>query len=126
MAPASRLSIPTYRRDKPAQTEATRPLAVFLLALCLATTCLLLVFFEGLRRGMDHVTMFGPENEQAAIAIALSDLVYNLNEGYVGYASVFQKLVEVWNRGAKSGHDPILIENGSDRQLLNEAINAAA
>jgi hypothetical protein len=75
---------------------------------------------------MDHVTMFGPENEQAAIAIALSDVVYNLNEGYVGYASVFQKLVEVWNRGAKSGHDPILIENGSNRQLLNDAINAAA
>jgi hypothetical protein len=75
---------------------------------------------------MDHVTMFGPENEQAAIAIALSDVVYNLNGGYVGYATVFNKLVEVWNRGAKSFHDPILIENGSDRRLLNAAIRTAA
>jgi hypothetical protein len=126
MAPSSRLPILTCHSDQPARTEATRPLAGFLLTVCLATICLVLVFYEGLRRGMDHVTMFGPENEQAAIAIALSDLVYNLNEGYVGYASVFQRLVEVWNRGAKSGHDPILIENGSDRQLLNDAINAAA
>src|SRR5262249_19113012 len=115
--------------DQPARSELMRSqpfLFALLLTISLAIICVLLVFYEGLRRGMDHVTMFGPENEQAAIAIALSDVVYNLNEGYVGYASVFNKLVEVWNRGAKSGHDPILIENSSDRHLLNDAISTAA
>jgi hypothetical protein len=115
--------------DQPARSELMRSqpfLFAFLLTISLAIICVLLVFYAGLRRGMDHVTMFGPENEQAAIAIALSDVVYNLNEGYVGYASVFNKLVEVWNRGAKSGHDPILIENSSDRHLLNDAISTAA
>jgi hypothetical protein len=115
--------------EQPARSDLMRSqpfLFAFLLTISLAIICVLLVFYEGLRRGMDHVTMFGPENEQAAIAIALSDVVYNLNGGYVGYASVFRKLVEVWNRGAKSPHDPIVIENSSDRRLLNDAIRTAA
>jgi hypothetical protein len=97
-----------------------------ILAACMAAAILALVFVGGLRRGMDHVAMFGPENEQAAIAIALSDVVYHLNAGYVGYATVRDKLVEIWNRGASSDHDPILIQNGANRDLLNEGIRAAA
>jgi ABC-type sulfate transport system permease subunit len=66
------------RTEQPARSEVMRsqpfPFA-FLLTITLVIICVLLVFYEGLRRGMDHVTMFGPENEQAAIAIALSDVV---------------------------------------------------
>jgi hypothetical protein len=85
-----------------------------------------LVFVTGLLRGLDHVAMFGPENEQNAITIALSDTAYHLNAGYLGYAAVHNKLVEIWNRGARNGQDPILLQNNSNRELLNEAISAAA
>jgi hypothetical protein len=100
--------------------------AASMLAALAAIAVIVLIFVGGLRRGMDHVTMFGPENEQAAIAIALSDVAYGLNAGYLGYATVHDKLVQIWNRGASSGHDPILIQNGANRELLNEAISAAA
>lgn len=80
----------------------------------------------GIRRGMDNWAVFGPEGEQAAISIALSDMVYGLNAGYLGYASVKDRLVSIWNRGAKSSHDPILLENNKNAALLEEALKAAS
>jgi hypothetical protein len=80
--------------------------AAFILPALAAIAIIVLVFVGGLRRGVDPVTMFGPENEQGAIAIALSDVTYHLNAGYLGYATVRDKLVEIWNRGARNGQDP--------------------
>ena len=83
-------------------------------------------FWQGVRRGMDHAVAFGPESEQTAIAIALSETVYGLDLGYVGHAAVFDALRTVWNRGATSTHDPVLVKNSHDRDLMNEAIAAAS
>jgi hypothetical protein len=82
-------------------------------------------FLEGQRRGMDH-TIEALENHQWTIAIALSDLVYHLNAGYVGYATVHNKLTEIWYRGASNVQGPIIRERNKDRDLMNEAIRAAA
>ncbi len=99
-----------------------RPATVLLLAtLIIATTVL-----AGMSRGMHQKVSYGPESEQAAISIALSEMIYRLRLGYVGFASVNTKLKEIWNRGAKGPHDPILIENSSNGELMNEAIRVAA
>jgi hypothetical protein len=103
------------------------PRAAFPVAtLCLSALIIAMIFVAGVRRGMDHVTMFAPEGEQTAISIALSDSVYGIHLGYVGLANVKNKLVEIWDKGAKNGSDPILIKNDSNRNLLNSAIKAAA
>lgn len=97
--------------------------------LLVAGLCLVIIgftFAQGLRKGMDHKTTFGPESEQREIAIALSESVYGLHLGYIGFASVLDKLVQVWNRGANSTHDPILIQNGSNKKLINEALTEAS
>ncbi len=83
------------------------------------------IFLEGQRRGMDH-KIEALENHQWTIAIALSDLVYHLNAGYVGYATVYNKLTELWYKGASNVHDPIIREHDQDRDLMNDAIRAAA
>src|SRR4051812_14697309 len=93
---------------------------------CLAALIIGITFQAGVKRGMDHVTTYGPESEQTAISVALSDNVYKLRRGYVAYATVHNKLLEVWNRGVTSPSDPLLIKNTSDRELMNEAITAAA
>lgn len=103
-----------------------RQVARPLLAVILATVIILAIMLTGMQRGMHHKVSFGPESEQASIAVALSDVVYRLNLGYVAHASVLNKLKEIWNRGAKGTHDEILIANSSDSQLMNEAIRAAA
>ena len=97
-----------------------------LFALACALAIIGLTAISGMSRGMHHKISFGPESEQIAISVALSELVYELNLGYLGFKSVYDKLIEVWNRGAKSSGDPILIANSSDRDLMNEAIGAAA
>ena len=92
-----------------------------LIAISLSVT-----FLTGLRRGMDHVAVLGPYSEQRSIAVALSDVVYKLNLGYIGYTSVLDALLAVWNKGAADQHDPILEVNGNSREILNGAIHAAA
>jgi hypothetical protein len=99
--------------------------AIAFIAAALAALIIALIFTEGLRRGMDHKTAFGPESEQAEISIALSETVYGLDLGYIGFATVHDKLVEVWN-GGLGGHDPKLIDNCSNRDLLNKAITTAS
>ena len=48
------------------------PILVFLIA----AATMLAIFFEGQRRGLDHWMMFGPEGDQNAMAVALSESVY--------------------------------------------------
>jgi len=90
----------------------------------LAAVIIGLVFLGGVRQGMDHVVE-QLENDQWTIAIALSEVAYGLNAGYVGYATVLNKLVEVWN-GGLDVHDPALVERNKNRDLMNRAIDAAA
>lgn len=95
-------------------------------AALLAAFIIALTALTGIARGMDHKISWGPTSEQRAISIALSEFVYGLHLGYVGLGSVNNKLVEIWNRGAKVPDDPILIENSSNAELMNEALRAAA
>jgi hypothetical protein len=103
-----------------------RTLILPLLAAALIATAIAATFVVGEKRGMDHVAAFGPASDQRSIAVALSDVVYKLNLGYIGYNSVLDALTGVWNKGATNGNDSILITNDSDRELLNSAIHAAA
>ena len=105
---------------------ALRTLTLPLLVAALVTIGIGATFIAGEHRGMDHVAAFGPQPEQKSIAVALSDVVYKLNLGYIGYTSVLDTLKGIWNRGATSEGDPVLIKNYSDRDLLNSAIHAAA
>jgi hypothetical protein len=95
-------------------------------AALLATFIIALTALTGIARGMDHKVSWGPASEQRAISIALSESIYGLHLGYVGLSSVDDKLVEIWNRGAKVPNDPILIENSSNAELMNDALRAAA
>jgi hypothetical protein len=111
------------------RTRWLQRLRSLLLPLAVATLvaiCLFQTFIQGQRLGMDHVTTFGPESEQRSIAVALSDVVYKLNLGYLGYVNVLKTLQSVWNSGAANSHDRILIANGRNPELLNSAIHAAA
>lgn len=78
------------------------------------------------RRGMDHAVMIGP-GDQTAIAISLSDSIYDVKLGYVGLRKVFDTIQSYWNRDA-SGWANLekLKENFHNAQLLNEGIRAAA
>jgi len=92
----------------------------------LAVLIIARIFQVGLYRGMDHVVAFGPEIDQIPIVIALSDVVYHLDAGYVGHASVYKALADVWNGGAVLATDPIFQQTRTDRRVLNAAIAAAS
>ena len=83
-------------------------------------------FWQGLQRGMDHAIGIGPEPEQTAIAIALSETVYGLDLGYVGHTPVYEALRAVWNRGITPSDPAALVRNSTDRALINEAIASAS
>jgi hypothetical protein len=102
------------------------PGAASILIAVLVFAVIALAFAGGLRRGMDHkVELY--ERDQWAIAIALSDVVYHLDIGYVGYATVLAKLKEVWDAGAKNAGDlDVLEKNYANREVMNNAIRAAA
>jgi hypothetical protein len=101
--------------------------AAFLAALTavFAAVIIFMLFSSGIRRGMDHVMTFtNPQNEQTAIAIAISEAVYGL-DSYVGYASVRDELAKVINRGTDGAGDPKVLPNLANRDLINEAIAKA-
>jgi hypothetical protein len=100
------------------------PLAHSLLTAVLAYSIIAIVFLGGQRRGMDHKVEVYP-NDQLAIAIALSDVVYHLDAGYLGYATVLSKLQEIWNQ-ASSTDLAVTAKNFSDRELINQAIREAS
>jgi hypothetical protein len=118
------------RDGEVAASRWTRPrVRAFLAAILtsiIAGACVLTTFIAGQRRGMDHAVEFGPDRVQVAISIALSDLVYHLDAGYLGYAKVRDRLLEVWNRDAHGPNDPIVIQNSHNSAVLNDAIHAAA
>ena len=105
-----------------ARGRMIRPLVIALLA----TFIIGLTALTGIERGMDHKVAYGPWSEQRAISIALSESVYGLHLGYVGFGSVFNKLAEIWNGGVPDDADPALIERSSNAEVINEALRAAA
>jgi hypothetical protein len=123
------MAAPSAKSAEPSQSAPTarswrgRLLAPILTPV-LTAVIIALVFFGGVRQGMDHAVEY-LENDQWTIAIALSDLVYELNAGYLGYTAVLNKLVEVWN-GGLSSHDPAVLDRYKDGDAINRAIKEAA
>jgi len=94
----------------------------FALTAILAAIVIVSVFTSGIQRGMDHVMSYGPESEQNAMAIAISELYHGLNS-YVGYTSVREILQNAM--GPEGPRDPRLLANVRDGNLINKAIAAA-
>lgn len=126
------MDIAVVDSPKLAQAERTweRSLRSMLLPLAMAlliAISLFATFRAGEQRGMDHVQIGTVISEQQAIAVALSDVVYKLNLGYIGYTKVLDALRAVWEQGSSKNIDvPVLIKNGESRKILNDAIHAAA
>ena len=97
------------------------------IVIVLASLVLGLTITDAKRRGLHHRVMISP-GEQIAISIALSDTVYGLNLGYVGYTTVLNEIQKHWNKGDPSlwSDYSLLSKNFGDKQLLNEGILAAA
>ena len=96
-----------------------------LIAIVLAGFIIGLTLFSAIRRGMDHAVMIGP-GDQTAIAISLSDSVYNVRLGYVGIRKVFETIQHYWNGDAGWANLEQLKVNFHDAELLNAGIRAAA
>jgi hypothetical protein len=97
-----------------------------LVAILLAAFILGLTMSAAIRRGMDHAVMIG-QGDQTAIAIALSDSVYNVKLGYIGLKQVFDTIQSCWNRDANRWADlEQLKKNFHDAELLNAGLRAAA
>ena len=91
-----------------------------LIAISLAAT-----FLAGQQRGMVYVSVDGPSSEQRSIAVALSDVVFKLNLGYLGYVSVLNALDNVWDSGEKAQKE-FHSTRKKAKDYLNSAIHAAA
>jgi len=97
-----------------------------LIAITLAVCIIGLTMSAAIRRGMDHAVMIG-QGDQTAIAIALSDSVYNVRLGYVGLKQVFDTIQSYWHRDANLwANYEQLKKNFHDAELLNAGIRAAA
>jgi hypothetical protein len=98
-----------------------------LIAIVLAAFIIGLTMTAAVQRGMDHAVMIG-QGDQTAIAISLSDSVYNLRLGYVGLKQVFDAIQSYWMRGVPrwAGYIEQLKINFHDAELLNAGIHAAA
>jgi hypothetical protein len=97
-----------------------------LIAILLAAFIVVLTMSAAIWRGMDHAVMMG-QGDQTAIAIALSDSVYNVRLGYVGLEQVFDTIQSYWNRGASRWADLEQLKiNFHDAELLNAGLRAAA
>ena len=89
-------------------------------------------FVIGIDRGMDHKISIGPLNEFHHLTVAISDDVYHLDQGYVGFGKVIDSLkasfgIEDWNAW---GSDPqayaALKAKLDDGELINKALATAA
>jgi hypothetical protein len=98
------------------------PFATFILG----ALVILMTLVEGQRQGLDYHYWKVIDGEHSAIAIALSDLVYGLNAGYVGYSSVKQKLVEAWPPGDSRARNEVRLDHEAIKARQNAAIQAAA
>lgn len=101
-----------------------RGLLLFAVALALCGAMVGQLYRGGLERGMDHAIAWGPESEENAFAVALSDLVYHLNKGYVGYQAVKDRLVETIDPEGSAA--PAVWPRLRDAALLNEALAKAS
>ena len=91
-------SIATRLKDGAAFKSFVR-LAFFpALTAILAAFIISLMFAGGVRRGMDHAITWGPESENAAIAIAISEMLHGL-DSYVGYHAIAETLNTTMKRG---------------------------
>jgi hypothetical protein len=107
-------------------TEQQRNIVRAAVATILAALIIGLTILEAKRRGMDHMVAVSV-GEEIALSIALSETVYGVKLGYVGLTSVLNTLQEHWNKGGDEWNKlPVLIENFSNQQVLNEGIRAAA
>jgi hypothetical protein len=107
-------------------SEWRKDILRLVLAILLAAAIMGLTISEAKRRGMHHAVMIS-YGEQIAISIALSEAVYGLRLGYVGFTSVLNAIQEHWNQGTNGWSDlSKLIENFHSRQVLNDGIRAAA
>lgn len=106
--------------------QVHRALVMPLFTAVIVAICLTATFLAGQRRGMDHAAAWGPEDEQDAIAIAISDLVYHLDLGYVGYGDVLGTLRAVWDGGSNDTHSDTARSNSQNGAVLDRAITAAA
>ena len=94
-------------------------------ALLLATAALFAaVALIGAHRGFDHVLTFGPESEENAITIALSDQVCHLDAGYLGYVAIKRELEKYLD--PHGPNDPAIQPGLRNGALINSAITAAA
>lgn len=107
--------------------HSIRTLAPSLFPLLTATLAALIIyvlFTAGVERGMDHVVAFGPETEENAIAIAITELVFGV-DGYVANLPVLDELMKLIRQGGDGPNDPRIIPNLSNADLINQAITNA-
>ena len=78
-------------QDEPLAGAPSSLAALFVCAI-LIVILLTAAFRTGIDRGMDRVIPSGVDRYNIAIAIALSDMVYDLGYGYVGHRKVLQVL----------------------------------
>ncbi|WP_421999475.1 hypothetical protein [Reyranella sp.] len=90
----------------------------------LALLAIGLTCWIGLQRGMDKALSFGPQSEENAIAVAISELVYGL-DGYLTHYKVLEALEEPISRGASGANDPRIQPNLRNGALINEGIENA-
>ena len=102
-----------------------RSFLITLVTLVCCAALLGIAYVRGLQRGMEAVIEWGPDYAQNAIAIAISDLVYNFNLGYVAAGQVTAKLWNTIEGGATPG-DLNILPRLHDADLINRAIKEAS
>jgi hypothetical protein len=84
-------------------------------------------FVVGIERGMDHKIVWGPEPELWHITNAISDDVYGVHHGYVGFGKVYRSLeTDLGVVGKPKSSDADVIANLSNEMLINGALRRAA
>jgi hypothetical protein len=106
----------------PLRASIILPFATFILG----ALVILMTLVEGQRQGLDYHYSKVVDGEQSAITIAISDLVYGLNAGYLGYSSVKHKLVEAWPPGEDKARNEVRLDHEAIKARQNAAIQAAA
>jgi hypothetical protein len=113
---------PQSGRRESLRASVILPIVTFVLA----AITIALTGYEGQRRGLDYIYAAGPDGEQSAITIAISDLVYGLNAGYLGFASVKENLVANWPPGGTKARNELDLDHARLKAQQNAAIRSAA
>jgi hypothetical protein len=114
---------------KPIFSHLYRPIADLRVhaAFAVAVICGLIAgsFVLGINRGMHHKIGWGPLNDFWHLSVAISDNVYGLNHGYVGFGKVFRNLMNTYGI-VDWTLDPKQIPRLEDQKLINLALAQAA